>query len=233
MHIRSLYEETEAQKSFQGSLAPAVEAASSAHRLLENLLYETHLREADVEPVVSFLSASVKLLDLCNAISDQINKLCHERLLALLALQLLSSPSSENISRARELLRGWESVWLDGDVGEVAGELVKRVVRERAPAEGAVARAVCAVGGVSALVAGLFLRGGAPAEFEGFGAAVGRCLLRISTGGFGEEREELAAAAERLGEGLDCLGAAVESLFRSVLRSRNAALRSYGLPRSE
>lgn len=217
-------------------LSRAVGVLSSAHRLLEALFSDPCLSGSDEAAVAAYLGDSLRLLDLCNSLSEEIQRLRHGRLLLLFAVQLLSSPTPAKVRKAREVLNQWE--------GSSSGRLALRLARRKVPAT-PLGRAVYAVEAVSALVAGLWvssLGGGAahlaavaevPREFawagvfnelraaalscsvggwpaEGVDAAVRR-LSQIITEPVGEE-EQLRSAVKELARATEGLTEGLDSL---------------------
>ncbi|CAA7399136.1 unnamed protein product [Spirodela intermedia] len=129
-------------------LSRAVGVLSSAHRLLESLFSDPFLSGSDEAAVAAYLGDSLRLLDLCNSLSEEIQRLRRGRLLLLFAVQLLSSPTPTKVRKAREVLNQWE--------GSSSGRLVLRLTRREAPVT-PLGRAVYAVEAVSALVAGFWV----------------------------------------------------------------------------
>ncbi|KAJ6324911.1 hypothetical protein OIU76_012075 [Salix suchowensis] len=224
-------------------LSSALDFLSFAHEEAIILLSSLNLDNS----LDFYLDNSVKILDLCNSISSEIERFRNRRLVLSFALLVLNNGSvdPEKLARARVSL----SDWISAD---------ERFVR----------RTIKAVGLVTVLVAGVVvtaLRGSsglvvavrAPPEFlwaESFNSLCASVSTRpdkrrylldeleeiearieevsgVMDGGSGENGErpssavkELEMVTGRLGEGLERLGDGVNEIFNSVLRTRDGML---------
>ena len=87
-------------------LAHAVGVLSSVHAFVASLL-----GGFDGATLAAYVDRSVKILDICNAVSAEIERLRGGRLHLLLAVRLLSSDTttSSNFRKAEELIRKWKT----------------------------------------------------------------------------------------------------------------------------
>lgn len=90
-------------------LSKAIDLLSSTHADAETLISDLTASE---KSLASYLDDSVKILDVCNSISSEIERLRQGRLLLNFALHLLdlsagSPPAPEKLRRARESLSEW------------------------------------------------------------------------------------------------------------------------------
>lgn len=99
-------------------LSLAVDFLSSTHAEAQTLI--SNLRSSGSgssdDPLALYMDHSVKLLDICNSISSEIEKLRQRRLLINLVLHLLDFPAeggqmpvSEKLRKARDSLANWEN----------------------------------------------------------------------------------------------------------------------------
>ncbi|KAJ6720750.1 hypothetical protein OIU85_023916 [Salix viminalis] len=227
-------------------LSSALDFLSFAHEEAINLLSSLNLDNS----VDLYLDNSVKILDLCNSISSEIERFRNRRLVLSFALLVLNNGSvdPEKLARARVSLSDWEI-----PRGKISAD--ERFVR----------RTIKAVGLVTVFVAGVVvtaLRGSsglavavrAPPEFlwaESFNSLCASVSTRpdkkrylldeldeiearikevsgVMDGGSGENGERPSSAVKememvtgRLGEGLERLGNGVNEIFNSVLRTRD------------
>ncbi|KAF7132322.1 hypothetical protein RHSIM_Rhsim09G0072500 [Rhododendron simsii] len=157
---------------------------AEAHALIANLRPSPH----DSKSSPSYLDGSLKILDACNSISHEIERLRQRRLLINFVLQLLEFsgdgcrlPASEKLRKAWDLLSDRENkpsrkrrTLIDSKVPEASiGDLVPSRGKISSAGE-VIRRAICAVGVVTAFFAGVAaaaLSGedaaavGVPAEF--------------------------------------------------------------------
>uniref|UniRef100_A0A1D1XIW9 UPF0496 protein 4 n=1 Tax=Anthurium amnicola TaxID=1678845 RepID=A0A1D1XIW9_9ARAE len=261
-------------------LSRAVDVLSSIHVLSDALVSDPSLAGSDDPALASYVASTISLLDVCNAVSAEVERLRRGRLLLLFAAHLLSPGASpDKIRRARDSIREWRGSAPRPRISSAA-DLVRDLARRGAPARGkmsALGRAIYAVEDASALIAGALVaslggevdlaeRAKVPGERFAWGEAFdelrvalsgeirGRCageaadveasvrrlveIMDDPAGDGGEKAEErlreavkeVEDAAEELSVGLDGLGGAVNALFRTVLGSRNTALRSFRLP---
>ncbi|MQM07319.1 hypothetical protein Taro_040163 [Colocasia esculenta] len=144
-------------------LSRAIGVLASVHKLVDALLSDPVLSGTDEAAVTSYVASSIKLLDVCNAVSAEVERLSRGRLLLLFAVHLLSSsggapPPLEKARKAREAIGEWEaSAAGPGGVSAAAVDLFRDLVRREAPPRRratALGRAIYAAEAVSALIAG-------------------------------------------------------------------------------
>ncbi|XP_030524412.1 protein BPS1, chloroplastic-like [Rhodamnia argentea] len=149
-------------------LSSAVDVLTVAHSAVKSLIYE--LKSDGGDCLLSwYLDNSVKVLDVCNCISSDIEWLCLRHLNRRITIELLRSegnPSEEEIHQARDLLADSEGEGGSGyvkpaaDIEELIRDLATGIGKpallgEDTPVDGVVQRAVQAVGFVTAFVAGV------------------------------------------------------------------------------
>ncbi|CAK9140718.1 unnamed protein product [Ilex paraguariensis] len=95
-------------------LSAAVDVLSSIHAAALNLI--SNLKSSSEESLVLYLDHSVKILDICNSISSEIERLRQRRLLISLVLHVLGFsgndlhiPAPEKLRKARDSLADWEN----------------------------------------------------------------------------------------------------------------------------
>ncbi|KAF9674466.1 hypothetical protein SADUNF_Sadunf10G0130100 [Salix dunnii] len=144
-------------------LSSALEFLSFAHEEAINLLSSLNLDNS----LVFYLDNSVKLLDLCNSISSEIERFRHRRLVLNFALHVLNNGSEdpEKLARAKVSLSDWvnscKGPILDSNnhLENIATDLatrLKEIPRGKISAgERLVRRTIYAVGLVAVFVAGV------------------------------------------------------------------------------
>lgn len=276
--LGSLLAPAPAEASFS-FLARAVGVLSSVHALVDALLSDPSLSGSEEPALAAYVDSSINLLDVCNAISKEVERRNRGRLLLLFAAHLLSSgvPSPPGkVSKAREAIAEWEvAASSDHGVSASALGLIRDLAGRDAPPRGratALGRAVYAVDAISALIAGAVatalgggvdlaagtkvsddfawgkafnelraalsgeIRGSRPEEARHVEESA-RSLAEILDAPDKENKaalllnsvRELEDATEKLTEGLDRLGSAINGLFRRVLGTRNTALQGFRL----
>ena len=196
-------------------LSGILEILSSAHHLLEDLFSDDNLSNEAL--TCSYLHSSIELLDLCNELSRQINKVRHGRLLILYSVQLLSSPDILSLYKARDIIQQWESFVTKNTISvDLTRNLVHAALTMLEEFAGE------ALGNLREDLS-CFSHGDVSEEIT----EIVRSSLHEIGGVEKKTAAKLAAAAERLASELDTLGAAAVSLFRAVIGARNAALKSY------
>ncbi|MQL97564.1 hypothetical protein Taro_030251 [Colocasia esculenta] len=143
-------------------LSRAAGVVSSVHAVAGAMFADPSVSGYDEAAFASYIGSSIKLLDVCNAVSAEIERLHLGRLLLVFVAHLLSSsggaPPPEKVRKARESIREWEESFPKGRrIGAAAAGLVRDLHRRDPPPSGkatALGLAVFAVESVSALVAG-------------------------------------------------------------------------------
>ncbi|XP_030524411.1 protein BPS1, chloroplastic-like [Rhodamnia argentea] len=149
-------------------LSSAIAMLTVAHSAVKSLIYE--LKSDGGNSLLSwYLDNSVKVLDVCNCISSEIERLCLHHLNLRIAIQLLRSegnPSEEEIRQARDLLADSEgeggsgSVNSTGDIEKLIKDLATSIGKpalrgKDTPVDGVVQRAVRAISFVTAFITGV------------------------------------------------------------------------------
>ncbi|XP_077231377.1 protein BPS1, chloroplastic-like [Tasmannia lanceolata] len=105
-------------------LSLAVDLLTSTHADAELIISYLNISASD-KSAISYLDESVKVLDICNSISSEIERLKHRRLLIHFILHLLTfsgedrrSPAPENIRRARDSLNEYRTCSRGGGGGD-------------------------------------------------------------------------------------------------------------------
>lgn len=141
-------------------LSRAAGVLASVHKLVDGLIADPVLSGADEAAVASYVASSIKLLDVCNALSAEVERVNRSRLLLLFAAHLLSSGAPappEKVRKAKDAIAEWEASSAGRGVSAATTDLIRDLARREAPPRGrvtALGRAIYAVEAVSALIAG-------------------------------------------------------------------------------
>ncbi|KAL3719765.1 hypothetical protein ACJRO7_004701 [Eucalyptus globulus] len=142
-------------------LFSAVDVLATAHSAVRSLIYE--LKSDDDDSLFSwYLDNSLKVLDVCNCMSSEIERLCLHHLDRRMAMKLICSegnPSEEEIHQARDLLADSEGESV-GDMEKLIRDLASSIgmaaLRGKVlPVDRVVRRAVQAVNFLTAFIAGV------------------------------------------------------------------------------
>lgn len=151
-------------------LSKAVDLLSSTHADAETLVSDLNI-SASEKSLASYLDDSTRILDICNSISSEIERLRQGRLLISFVLHLLdpssgSPPAPEKLRRAREALADWEKsspgnnkrLTLEKStdlIKDLAGKFSSSPRGKISSVEKLLERAIYAVGVVTVFVAGV------------------------------------------------------------------------------
>lgn len=148
-------------------LSRSVGVLSSIHAFAGAFIGDPGVCGFDEAALDAYINGSVKILEVCNAVTAEVERLRRARIHLLLVVRLLSTgtPTPDKIRKARELIREWD------ERSPRAHAAIDLLVREPedadAPPRGrmtAVKRTICAVEAASTLVAGALVTfvGGKP-----------------------------------------------------------------------